>query len=485
MAIVDILRVKFNFLAKRLPKLFIKQYMRQKSEEGKSKHNDLYIITDKQPLINEERIEDTDLTFYSEYTKRYSIRGIDDMLQETKHIVQKMIALMQSVINTLRGCPGIYTDSNLSQLSNFFRGAINYFVIKMAIHQIHGNNLANEKEDMEKNVKLFLETFMRMDLGSFGQIMENVMGFLCECISTPVAAEALKKVNVKNDKVFDNDFLMVIPKYIKDKLLSSKSKGEAIQEHIKDHAGLFAYLLLKHLLEQFDLIGGYKVQSVPQANIPKYSHYLSLFKIAMEILLYVDYNEQINSFFFKLITLSMKYSRKSLLFDNYFLAFKIVWSAIKLREGTRTHKGISIRENRHLELASLLLGLLPIFLSLSKEHPTVNKLIIELVPSFIPFPFLIEYLPMLIRPFTEYIANSHSTSSSAFTLLEALENWLLKQWETPELLDVLYDMVPELIPALHKLYCKQNISDLTNKMLASFGGRSKPYITEKEAVTKF
>jgi hypothetical protein len=179
----------------------------------------------------------------------------------------------------------------------------------------------------------------------------------------------------------------------------------------------------------------------------------------------------------------MKYSRKSLLFDNYFVAFKVVCYAI--RERTYSTKGALARDYPHRELLTLLPGVLPIFLSLAKECPILNKLIIEIVQSLvIPFQVLIEYLPILIRPFTECIANSHPTGNAACSALKALESWLPKMSETPELLDILYDIVPELIPALYKLYCTPNVSPITSRMLASFGGRSKPYITEKEASTK-
>lgn len=482
MAIVDILRVKFSFLAERLPKLFISQIKHEKLEEEQNKHNDLSKIIGKVPLTGTEPIRDTDINFYIESSKKYSSRDIDDILQETKHITQKMIALMQSVINTLCGCAGTRTEANLTQLSKFFRSVIKYFVIKMAIHKTYGMNFASEFDDMQRNVTLFLETFMRMDLPSFAQIIENEMAFLCRCIATPVAAEALKELNIANPKIFNNDFLMKIPQYMKEKAMNpEKDKPESMKGHIC----VFSYLLLKHLLEQFDKIGGYKMQEQSEEDITKYNHYLMLFKYGMETFVRVENNEQINSFYSNFIILCMKYSRKSVLFNNYFIASRIVCRAIKDRSSIAGKEAL-VKDFPFRELVALLPGALPTLLSLRQEYLPLNELIIEIIQNLlIAFQIMREYLPMLIRPLTECISTLRMTGSLAISSLRLLELWLTRLVESPEFMDVLYEMVPELIPSLHKLFTSQTTMLDVSKMLASLGGKARPYVTEKEASTKF
>ena len=335
MEIVQILTLKFKFLEKYLPKSY-EMRMNQKKFEEKTKKSDGRILAQVlrvKDLEKEEAIppedRDKELEFYVETGRSYMRiendrdHDISDLLKETKQLVQKMIALMQSVINTLSDSnktlpktENHLSEENLEQVSKLFHYGIKYFITKSAIYRLYGKNIQMEEEDLNKNVKLFMEIFMRLDLASFAQIMERQMGFLCKCITKPVAKRELKELIKEDKKLNDTDFLLKIPQYLKEELAKMNTAGrdKAQIEQIQSYSTAFAHILAKYLLKKLKNIGGYKKKE-PDGTLDtqKYSKTLGLFKIVMDIFTHLEDNENIHVLYLNFIVLSAKYSSKYLL----------------------------------------------------------------------------------------------------------------------------------------------------------------------------
>eukprot|EP00831_Metopus_contortus_P009513 TRINITY_DN13665_c0_g1_i1.p2 TRINITY_DN13665_c0_g1~~TRINITY_DN13665_c0_g1_i1.p2 ORF type:complete len:218 (+),score=60.23 TRINITY_DN13665_c0_g1_i1:92-745(+) len=155
-----------------------------------------------------------ELEFYVETGQGYlkiendKEQDIGDLLKETKQIVQKMIALMQSVINTLcdfssSAVPETenhLSEDKLEQLSKLFHYGIKYFITKSSIYRAYGRNLSTEEDDLNKNVKLFMEIFVRLDISSFGQIFERQIGFLCKCITKQQTKKSVSQSDIEKGK---------------------------------------------------------------------------------------------------------------------------------------------------------------------------------------------------------------------------------------------------------------------------------------------
>ena len=522
MEIVQILTLKFKFLVRYLPKSYLKKLKQKETDEKKKKREEktFCLILGKDVANTGEAMidlnDDRELDFYID-TGRSIIKvendkdkDINDLLRETKLLIQKMIALMQSVINTLCGYRKLVetenerqtTDECLEQLSKLFHYGIKYFVTKSAIHRSYGKNLIGETEDMEKSVKLFIETFVRMDLASFAQIIDRQIGFLCKCISEPVMMSAFKDFPVTNRKIFDNEFLLKIPQYMRDELIKQmahgrdKPQGEAMQSY----SSVFAYTLAKYLFKKFKNIGGYnkvgeiegketgKVKNVmfgADLDSQKYSRTLSLFKIVMEIFGKLEGNEDTYAYYFNFIVLSTKYSRKAKSFYHYFSVIRSVCRAIKDKQ-SETPKDAGPRDYPPKEFSTLLPGFLTIILRVKQECPVLNELLTEIC-QFLPVNFrtLVEYLPILTRPLMDCISPVKIASNIAANAIKCFEQWFAALLHLPELVNTLYSpILPEFIMSLHKLFSYQHYTTSIHRILARLGGKSRLYMNEKEAYTK-
>lgn len=515
------LTLKFKFLVRYLPKSYFKKLKQKETEEKRKKAEEkiFCMVIGKGTIDGEEPMaendDDRELDFYIDSgrgvlkTENDRDRDISDLLKETKLLVQKMLALMQSVINTLCGYrklgetdTGQQADEWLDQLSKLFHYGIKYFVTKSAIHRSYGKNLTGETEDMEKNVRLFIETFVRMDLASFAQIIDHQIGFLCKCISEPVMMNAFKEFPVANRKVFDNEFLLKIPQYMKDELAKQlapgrdKPQGEAMQSY----SSVFAHTLAKYLFRKFKNIGGYnkmgeskgkekskpkKVVYGPDFDSQKYSRTLSLFKIVMEIFGKLEGNEDTYAYYFNFIVLSAKYSRKAKSFYHYFSVIRSVCRAIKDKQ-SEAPKDATQRDHPPKEFATLLPGLLTIILRVKQECPVLNELLTEIC-QYLPVNFrtLVEYLPMLTRPLMDCISPIKISSSIATNAIKCFEQWFAALSHLPELVNTLYSpILPEFVMSLHKLFSYQHYTPSIHRILARLGGKSRLYMNEKEAYTK-
>ncbi len=399
MEIIEILTLKFKFLVKNLPKSYEKK-IHQKASDEKRKNGEAQVLgrilkrDSKDEAKGDPRtvavpacvVEDErELEFYVETGRNYlridndRDRDINDLLRETKQLVQRMIALMQSVINTLCDCcksapveaNSQSVDERIEQLCRLFHYGIKYFVTKTSIYRLYGKNISTEAEDMDKNVRLFMDTFVRLDLASFARIIEKQIGFVCRCITKPVAGSSFRSLSINDPRMYDNEFLLKIFHYVRDELLKGSSARDRSQfEVIQNYSTAFAHILARYLLRKFKNIGGYnkliededgveepkeeeqrEYQSLAQiqgqlqkdsqrevsSGSQKYSRTLSLFKLVMEIFARLEVteneierqaaaaagsgvpvpmrrmekNEDIHAYYFDFIVMSTKYSRKT------------------------------------------------------------------------------------------------------------------------------------------------------------------------------
>jgi len=515
-----------------LPRRYLKKVSLKDVEEKKKKRESkalVKIINQGEPEPDDmptSKDEERELDFYVEIgrgnLKIDNERACDiiDYLRETKHLVQKMVALMQSTINTLSDLqknsgPDALNDlqkssspeadtnkiqERLEQLSKLFHYGLKYFVVKTAIYRYHGKNLAAEAEDMDKNVRLFIETFVRLDLASFAQIIERQIGFLCKCISESWISKIFKDFPMDDKKPHDNEFLMKIPLYMKDELTKAMAPGRdrAQCEAIQSYSAVFAHTLARYLLKKFKNIGGYikgkeyaepennsQIQSkLPDADSQKYSRTLTLFKIIMEIFSKLENNENISALYFNFIVLSGKFSRKGKSFYHYFSVIKTVCRAIKEKQ-VDVAKENPPKEYPPKEFSTLVPGLLTIILKVKQECAVLNELLTEIC-QYLPVSFktLVEYLPILIRPLMDCISPMKA-SNIAGTPIKSFEQWFAALSHLPELLDTLFaPMLPEFVMSLQKLFTYQTYTPNIHRILARLGGKSRLYMTEKEAYTK-
>ena len=214
MDIVQVLTLKFKSMAKYLPKSYerrINQRIvedKKKQKEGKMLAQLILRTSAESPKEKQAETKfDRDLEFYVETGKgclrieNDKEKEISELLRETKQLIQRIIALMQSVLNTLYDCckrAGAtradghtssllhLSESHLEQISKLFHYGLKYFVAKATIYKKYGRNITSEEQDLEKNIKFFMEVFIqRLDLASFGHIMEKEIGFFCKCITKP------------------------------------------------------------------------------------------------------------------------------------------------------------------------------------------------------------------------------------------------------------------------------------------------------------
>ena len=388
MSIIEILTLKFKFLVKNLPKSYEKK-VHQKAADEKRKAEEAQVLgkilkrdvsheeVKADPAANKPVVptleDDRELEFYVETGRSYlridngRDRDISDLLRETKQLVQRVIALMQSVINTLCDCcksapaeaNSQSIDERIEQLCRLFHYGIKYFVTKTSIYRLYGKNIAAEAEDMDKNVRLFMDTFVRLDLASFARIIEKQIGFLCKCITKPTAGSAFKGLSINDARLYDNEFLLKVFHYVRDELIKG-SRDRAQFEVVRDYSTAFAHILARYLLRKFKNIGGYNKMIEDDENIEeqkeedqkedaqrevsagsqKYMRTLSLFKLVMEIFARLEVteksepdfdrqaaasgaapgpaanqmrrfekNEDIHAYYFDFIVMSTKYSR--------------------------------------------------------------------------------------------------------------------------------------------------------------------------------
>ena len=500
MEIVQILTMKFRFLAKYLPKSY-ESRISLKEEEGKKKKKEnnnfmKFLNLGDNDEMEVETPSGKQLEFFVDTGQGYlklendKEQDIGDLLKETKQIVQKMIALMQSVINTLcdfssSAVPETenhLSEDKLEQLSKLFHYGIKYFVIKSSIYRAYGRNLSAEEEDLNKNVKLFMEIFVRLDISSFGQIFERQIGFLCKCITKQKTKKAVSQCGIEKEKgtlngekkTFDNEFLLKIPQFMKDEL--SHLPKEKLSEAKQSKSAVFAHILARYLLKKFKNIGGYKkLNSEKNSDTQKYTKTLCLFKIVMDIFSHLDDNENIHSYYLNFVVLSAKFSRKAKSFYHYFSVIKSVNKAINAKQPDPPKM-----------FATLLPGLLTIILKVRQECPVLNELLTETC-QFLPVNFrsLVEYLPNLARPFMDCISQIKVANNIASNAMRSFENWLAALTQLLELLDPLFKpILIEFITYLHKLFTCNHYTPSIHKILSRLGGKSRLYMIEKEAYTK-
>ena len=131
-------------------------------------------------------------------------------------------------------------------------------------------------------------------------------------------------------------------------------------------------------------------------------------------------------------------------------------------------------------------GLLSIILNVRQECSVVNDLLTEILLYFpVNLRNLVEYLPTLVRPLIDCVSTVKIANHIALNALKNFEHWLAALNHFPEIMDPLFaPILPEFIGILHKLFTYQHYTPSIHKILGKFGGKSRLYMTDKEAYTK-